>query len=58
MTEEGRPDPREEVAGPTPGRSEAVVTELTHCEWCGAEYPVPVEGAAHRPHPGCEPRPE
>lgn len=30
---------------PTPPGREVVHAEpLTHCEWCGAEYPQPAEG--------------
>ena len=29
------------AAAPAPGPADAAAEPLTHCEWCGAEYPVP-----------------
>ena len=29
-----------------PASGEAGPVDVTHCEWCGAEYPVPGEDAA------------
>jgi hypothetical protein len=33
-----------EAAAPAPGAE-----TITHCEWCGAEYPVPADEAAGGP---------
>lgn len=32
----------EPPSAPAPGAAEAA-EPITHCEWCGAEYPVPSE---------------
>ncbi len=44
---------------PTPARPEVIHAEpLTHCEWCGAEYPQPDEPASGRLTAGAEPAKE
>jgi hypothetical protein len=36
--------PKEPEATQATQATEAASEPLTHCEWCGAEYPVPSEG--------------
>ena len=39
---------------PAEAADEEAEEEITHCEWCGAEYPMPEHGPAQEPTP---PRP-
>lgn len=44
---------------PTPAGPEMIHAEpLTHCEWCGAEYPQPEQPPSGRATPGPEPTKE